>query len=234
MGRRESFARVVEYSGRELGRAEDVNRYKEAMEPLDSGNAISASLAAARLARHRPPCPPAPLHGPRACGALHRRAAAASRSPEPALRIPLAAGWALKPAHSTGRGEQPLRFCGRTAGPRQRRRFPAGRRCERRGGSGGRCCPSRPTESGARRGRGGGSPGSGIVFPGSGQLGGWRPGGGGAGRGRCGRKGKCRAPAPTQSQRTPPPRCGFAAATYGSVCKHAPRQQREKHKHSKF
>lgn len=209
--------------------------------PLDSGNAISASPAAARL-----PCPrSALLSRPSARGPSVRGAPPPSCLPQrpqpragPADPPRRGVGAEPCPQHGEGRaGPLLLRTHGvaeealplpRGAGPHL-----AGARAG--GALAGGCVPSRPAEERGPAGpRGRGAPRSGIVFPVPGQLGGWQPVGGGAGRGRCGRKGKRRAPAPTQSHHTPPPRCGFAAATYGSVCKHAPRQQREKHKRSKF
>lgn len=185
--------------------------------PLDSGNAISALLAAARLPCHRPVLPSRPAaRAPavRGCTAEPPPAALGAptqprHSPNTAPRIPLAAGWALSPAHSAGRGEQPLRCCGHTACPRQRCRFPVGRRCHLREALAGGAVPSCPVPS-----RGGaGSPALGNCVP-CPRAAWWVAAGRGAlGRGRCGRKGKRRAPAPTQSHHTPPPRCGFAAAT---------------------
>lgn len=153
--------------------------------PLDSGNAISASLAAARLPCHRP------CHRP----------VLPSRSPGTALRSPWPRGgrWARPTARGGASSPRALRTHG---GAEEALSLPCGTQVPAPGGSGGRCCPvpSRPAE---RR-----EPCSRELCSlclGSSVGGG---GAGGAGEGALRRKGKRRAPAPTQSQRTPPPRCG--------------------------
>lgn len=164
--------------------------------PLDSGNATSVPPAASRLPCH---CPAA--RAPRV------------RDPPPPNRLPQPPQPRAGPAGPPGRGEgraAPLLLW--TPGVAEEAlSLPRGTQVRAPGG----LWSPVPSHRGAGPGRaeGAGSLGSGIVFLVPGQLGGWRPGGGGAGRGRCGRKGKRGAPAPTQSHHTPPPRCGFAAAT---------------------
>lgn len=186
MGRRELCSRR-ECSGRELRRAEDVNRCKKAMEAAGLGKrnqrfarsrqaALSPSLSPSR------PALPQPRHSP---------------------AIPLAAGWALGPAHSAGRGEQPP-----CSADTRRGRGSAVASLWDAGASSGRlrrAVLSRPVPSRPAEGREPCSRELCSLCLGSSVGGG---GAGGAGEGALRRKGKRRAPAPTQSQRTPPPRCG--------------------------
>lgn len=191
MGRRELRSHR-EYSGRERRMSTDK---RKRWKPLDSGSAISASPAAAGLPCHRPALASRPAARPRARGRC-----TAGRLPQPragpADPPRRGVGAEAGPEHGEGRAAPlPLRTQAR---PRKRCRFPAGRRCERRGAPAGGAAPSRPVppRSGARRGRGAPARELCSLAPG-GSV------GGGAGRGRCGRKGKCRAPAPTQPHHPP-------------------------------
>lgn len=151
--------------------------------------------------------PPAPRPAVSAPGAQPPPAAlaAASRAPRAGPPGPLAPRWTLGPAQrpcSTGRGRAaPLLFwryvaVEEGADPIPAAAFPVRQAraspCASAAGLG-RAVPSRPAaERGSAGRRGRGAPRSGIVFPVSGQLGGWQPVGG-----RCGRTGRRGAPAPT-------------------------------------
>lgn len=178
--------------------------------PLESGNAISALPAAARLPCHRPAARAPSVRGsPPPSRLLQRPQPRAGPAAPPGRGVGAEPG----PQHGEGRATPPLLRAPGVA--EEALSLPHGPQVRAPGGLW-RAVLSRPVppRSGARQGGGGGEPRLGNCAPCP-----WAAWWVAAGRGRRGegalrQEGKARSPgAHTVTPQPPPPRCGFVAAT---------------------